>query len=474
MTDKKKVLVFGAGVTGLATAWKLATSGIPVTLIEKTEVPGGLSGTIDWDGWRFDYGPHNFHSKDDQIIGFFQQFLGNELIEYKPKIQLRIFGKLVSYPLVGAEVLLVLRGLKMAQAAGDFLLARTKACLFGIPDTDFVDEWIIRRFGRVLYNTYFGPYLSRVWKTDPHRLSKMVGEQKIPVMSIRNYIRRELLMKKVVNPDDLASLKNFLVRRGMGSVSERFLQDLNKMPHFRFLKNEEVKEIHLDQGKVISIRTGTEQIDASSALIVSTIPLTTLLGSMTEAPEGIRRKAESLEYCSERFLFVRTRKPFISGNNWSYFSDDKYCFNRVSEFAYDQFGMVPEKGFSSLTFELPSNDTDWAWKVSDRELMEHIQPLFNEVFPLSMSDIIDYRSAFQKHAYPRFIVGYEKTLKEVFGYLKSLANVYSIGRQGLFCYLNVDGCTKIGFELADAILENKPHSENLQYLLQKYHNIDLG
>ena len=54
------VVVVGAGLSGLAAALHLAGAGHRVTVLEREAVPGGRSGTLARDGFRFDTGPTVF------------------------------------------------------------------------------------------------------------------------------------------------------------------------------------------------------------------------------------------------------------------------------------------------------------------------------------------------------------------------------------------------------------------------------
>jgi phytoene desaturase len=54
------VLVIGAGIGGLATAARLARAGHQVRVLEKGPRPGGRTGWIEKDGYRFDTGPTLF------------------------------------------------------------------------------------------------------------------------------------------------------------------------------------------------------------------------------------------------------------------------------------------------------------------------------------------------------------------------------------------------------------------------------
>lgn len=60
----KTALVLGAGIGGLAAAGRLARAGYRVTLLERSSRPGGRTGRIETDGFRFDTGPTLFLMPD--------------------------------------------------------------------------------------------------------------------------------------------------------------------------------------------------------------------------------------------------------------------------------------------------------------------------------------------------------------------------------------------------------------------------
>ncbi|GAB3822854.1 phytoene desaturase family protein [Tessaracoccus terricola] len=55
--EARRVVVVGAGLSGLAAAMHLAGAGHRVTVLERESVPGGRNGTLEKDGFRFDTGP---------------------------------------------------------------------------------------------------------------------------------------------------------------------------------------------------------------------------------------------------------------------------------------------------------------------------------------------------------------------------------------------------------------------------------
>jgi len=52
-----RVVVVGAGLSGLSAALRLAGAGRQVTVLEREAVPGGRNGLLERDGYRFDTGP---------------------------------------------------------------------------------------------------------------------------------------------------------------------------------------------------------------------------------------------------------------------------------------------------------------------------------------------------------------------------------------------------------------------------------
>jgi phytoene desaturase len=60
----KRVLILGAGIGGIASAARLARAGYDVTVLEKTDRPGGRASTIEEQGFFFDTGPSLFLMPD--------------------------------------------------------------------------------------------------------------------------------------------------------------------------------------------------------------------------------------------------------------------------------------------------------------------------------------------------------------------------------------------------------------------------
>jgi protoporphyrinogen oxidase len=95
-----KVVVVGAGPAGLTAAYTLAKHGLPAEVFEADEVVGGISRTVNRDGWRFDIGGHRFFTKVPEVETLWREILTNSDFMLRQRLSRIYFrGKLYDYPL---------------------------------------------------------------------------------------------------------------------------------------------------------------------------------------------------------------------------------------------------------------------------------------------------------------------------------------------------------------------------------------
>ena len=70
------VVVIGAGPAGLTAAYELTRSGATPVILESDDVVGGISRTVERDGWRFDIGGHRFFTKVTPVDDLWFEILG--------------------------------------------------------------------------------------------------------------------------------------------------------------------------------------------------------------------------------------------------------------------------------------------------------------------------------------------------------------------------------------------------------------
>lgn len=74
------VAIIGAGPAGLTAAYLLTKKGYSVTVIEKDEhYVGGISRTVEVDGYRFDIGGHRFFFQVERRCRFVERDFAQRL-----------------------------------------------------------------------------------------------------------------------------------------------------------------------------------------------------------------------------------------------------------------------------------------------------------------------------------------------------------------------------------------------------------
>ena len=463
---KKEIIILGAGITGLTAAFILAKNGYKVKVLEKETLVGGLAGTIDWDGWKFDMGAHSFFSKSDDIKAFYKELLGDKFSDVELTAKLYIFEKLITYPLVGFQIFSSLDSRTMMRAGLDFFLTRLKALFFGIKKTQRLDEWIIRRFGKVLYGIYFSNYIARIQGKDPKYLSSDIGEKKIPIFSIRQYLKREFRGRKDIDTRNIFSGSHHYFTGGFGAVAEALREKILEMGG-DISTNEAVTGIVVKDNKMVSIETTRDAYNCQYIPVISTLPLNFLAKAIKPGQIGKGIDMSALEYTKVPLLLVKVNKEKVMGYRWTNFSSDRFPFYRVSECSHDKFKTVPDKK-CSLIFEMRQSRSENGYVAPGKDILETVLPLFNEVFKLHSDEIIDSRTILLDSAAPIMSIGYKEALYGVMSRILGIERLYSVGRQGLFTYINADGCAGIGIDIANSIIEGRAAKTNWE-LLNTFH-----
>ena len=101
-----KVIIIGAGPAGLTAAWEFNKHNIKTIILESDKETGGISRTVDRDGWKFDIGGHRFFTKVEEVYEIWDEMLDKEDFIMRPRMS-RIYykGKFFDYPLKASNAL---------------------------------------------------------------------------------------------------------------------------------------------------------------------------------------------------------------------------------------------------------------------------------------------------------------------------------------------------------------------------------
>jgi oxygen-dependent protoporphyrinogen oxidase len=172
MNPASDVVVVGAGISGLATAWWLQCSGRRVTVIEAASRAGGTIGTIRDSGYLIETGPNSTLETSPLIAQLLEQtgtIAGR--IYANPAAKNRFIlrgGELLPLPLSPPAFL----GTRLFSARAKLGLLRELFVARSSPDSEeTVAQFVRRRLGAEFLDYAINPFVAGVYAGDPERLS---------------------------------------------------------------------------------------------------------------------------------------------------------------------------------------------------------------------------------------------------------------------------------------------------------------
>ena len=130
---KRRIVILGAGVCGLAAAWRLLEKdpSLDVTLLEAGEEPGGLARSLVVGDHIADLGPHRIFTELPDVQEFLEQLAGPNLETVKRASRMWLRGGWIEYPPRPAEVMQHLGITTLAGAGASFVLNKASE-VFGL------------------------------------------------------------------------------------------------------------------------------------------------------------------------------------------------------------------------------------------------------------------------------------------------------------------------------------------------------
>jgi oxygen-dependent protoporphyrinogen oxidase len=164
------ILVIGGGISGLACAWQLRKTGLPVILLERSARFGGVIDSAERNGFHFDVGPQSFSATEPLTKLIEELGLAGEVLRADPRAPRYILlgGRLVRVPMGLGELLrtpLISWRTKLRFLREPF--GRTRP-----PEGDeSIASFVRRKFGEDLLTNLVAPFVSGVYAGDPEKLS---------------------------------------------------------------------------------------------------------------------------------------------------------------------------------------------------------------------------------------------------------------------------------------------------------------
>lgn len=166
----QRVTIVGAGICGLACAYRLGQLGIPATVLESSPHPGGVIDAEETQGFLFESGPQSFLGVEPLLTLVRELGLESELQIADPKApRFIVKGKRLHQLPMSPQAML----------GSSFLGPRSRWKLASEPwrkskppaDDESIASFVRRKFGNEILEYLVAPFVSGVYAGDPEQLS---------------------------------------------------------------------------------------------------------------------------------------------------------------------------------------------------------------------------------------------------------------------------------------------------------------
>lgn len=460
------IIVMGGGLTGLSAGYVLTKAGFGVEVFERDPGVGGLSKTIEHNGFRFDLGGHRFFTKEKRLNDFVEGLMGEELISVPRKSKIYMRNKYFDYPLKPLNAIFGLGISTTIKILFDYVAERIKN-LIREPRNISLEDWVVSNFGRKMFDIYFKEYSEKVWGIDCSRISAEWVAQRIRGLSLASAVKNAFFK---LNGKDVPSLVDVFSypRLGIGRISDRLKDEIEADDNSVFT-GARVERINHSDFRIESIEVkrsckissyaslGKEGREDLSVIcgeeFISSIPITRLVNMLNPAPpENVLAAASKLRFRDLVIVALMINAKRVTDQTWIYIPEKKIPFGRIHEPTNWSEQMAPE-GKTVLVAEFFSFKGDGIWNMSDEELSAVTAENLEGMGFIKKHEVIDSAVIRVPNAYPLFDVGYKELCNEIYDYLGRFGNLHIAGRSGMFRYYNMDHAIESGIETAEKIIK---------------------
>ncbi len=459
------VAIIGAGPAGLTAGYLLTKQGKSVAIIEKDDTyVGGISRTVEHEGYRFDIGGHRFFSKSQQVVDLWNEILPDDFIQRPRMSRIYYEGKFYSYPLRAFEAL------------GNLGILRSTACmlsylrykLFPIKDVKSFEDWTTNQFGKKLYSIFFKTYTEKVWGMPCDEMSADWAAQRIKGLSLWNAVtdglKRSLGLNK--KPNDGQEVKTLLEtfrypRLGPGMMWDAARDKIIATGKGQVLMGHALDQLAKigpnDEGYDWSMTAngadGKVQIRAKHA--ISSAPMRELSKRIHPLPQSTL-KADNLRYRDFLTVALMVKSEDLFPDNWIYIHDERVQVGRVQNFRSWSPEMVPDEDMACVGLEYFCFEGDGLWSSSDEDLVKQATREMEILGLCDPSKVVSGAVVRQEKAYPVYDDDYEANVDAMRVELEEKhPSLHLVGRNGMHRYNNQDHAMMTAMLTVENILEGK-------------------
>ncbi|MEY4952270.1 MAG: hypothetical protein RL299_694 [Pseudomonadota bacterium] len=438
------VAIIGAGPAGLTAGYLLTKAGLTVAVIEKDPTyVGGISRTVEHEGYRFDIGGHRFFSKSQQVVDLWNEILPDDFIQRPRMSRIYYEGKFYSYPLRAFEALWNLGIVRSTLCMVSFF----KAQVFPNKAVKSFEDWTVNQFGWKLYSIFFKTYTEKVWGMPCDEMSADWAAQRIKGLSLWGAVvdglKRSLGLNK--RPNDGQEVKTLLEtfrypRQGPGMMWDAARDKMQATGKGEVMMGHALKQLASDgQGgwRMTATHDGGE-VTIKAKHAISSAPMRELAARLHPLP-ATSLNAKQLRYRDFLTVALKIKSDDLFPDNWIYIHDSKVKVGRIQNFRSWSPEMVPDESVACVGLEYFCFEGDGLWSMADADLIELATRELAQLGLVSAEQVIGGAVVRQEKAYPVYDEDYATHVAAMRMELEERhPSLHLVGRNGMHRYNNQD------------------------------------
>ena len=456
------VAIIGAGPAGLTAGYLLTKQGKSVAIIERDATyVGGISRTVEHEGYRFDIGGHRFFSKSQQVVDLWNEILPDDFIQRPRMSRIYYEGKFYSYPLRAFEALSNLGILRSTACMVSYLRYK----LFPIQNVKSFEDWTTNQFGHKLYSIFFKTYTEKVWGMPCDEMSADWAAQRIKGLSLWSAVvdglKRSLGLNKVPNDGQAAKtlLETFRYPRlGPGMMWDAARDKILASGKGQVIMGHGLEQLASDGdgGWRMSATNGDgDKIMVRAKHAISSAPMRELAARLHPLPDTTWN-ASKLRYRDFLTVALKIRSEDLFPDNWIYIHDEKVQVGRVQNFRSWSPEMVPDENVACVGLEYFCFENDGLWSSSDDDLIALATREMQILGLCDPRDVIGGAVVRQEKAYPVYDEDYAANVEAMRCELEDKhPSLHLVGRNGMHRYNNQDHAMMTAMLTVENILAGK-------------------
>ncbi|MEL7362053.1 MAG: FAD-dependent oxidoreductase, partial [Bacteroidota bacterium] len=376
-----------------------------------------------------DTGAHRLHDKHAGATAAWHALLGDALRRVEAPSEIRYPGRSIAFPL---------RPLDAARQLGPRTLARVAAEALprllrrsGPPAT--FRDLALDRYGPTLAEAFLLGYSEKLWGVATDCLDPQVAGGRLRGLTVGTFLREFAGARTATAHLDGAF---FYPRHGFGMLADALAEAIGSAHLLTNARITRVRCASTDEGPAVQAVVVNDGAPVPVAQVVSTLPLSLLLGLLDPAPPAaVREAAARLRYRHVRLAIVRLGIPCFSPHASLYFPEPSLPFTRLYEPKNRSPQMAPPDR-TALVVEVPCSAKDTWWTDDDDAFTEALLPHLRQALGSWFDPVLSLHSLRLPHAYPVLEVGHRVYVERVQAYLRRFTNLTLAGRAGTFRYLH--------------------------------------